>query len=97
MIFKAIFTKGEVALPLDIKYSFPKKGTWAVALQVLCWLFLFAHESKPTNEPAPIEYQDEGNVSPHNSTKAYADQRQKAKRNRRRKPKKAMANLYQLG
>lgn len=28
--------------------------------------------------------------------KAYADQRQKAKRNRRRKPKKSMVNLYHL-
>ncbi len=30
-------------------------------------------------------------------TKAYADQRQKAKRNRRRKPKRHMRNLYCLG
>lgn len=29
-------------------------------------------------------------------TKAYADQRQKMPHNRRRKPKKAMRNLYQL-
>jgi hypothetical protein len=29
-------------------------------------------------------------------TKAYADQRQKSQRNRRRKPSKAMRNLYQL-
>lgn len=29
-------------------------------------------------------------------TKAYADERQKARRNRRRKPKKALANLYRL-
>ena len=28
--------------------------------------------------------------------KAYADQRQKAKRNRRRKPSRAMKNLYRL-
>lgn len=28
--------------------------------------------------------------------KAYADQRQKAKRNRRQKPSKAMKNLYRL-
>jgi hypothetical protein len=29
-------------------------------------------------------------------TKAYADQRQKMPHNRKRKPKKAMRNLYQL-
>lgn len=29
-------------------------------------------------------------------TKAYADQRQKMPHNRRRKPKKALRNLYQL-
>ena len=29
-------------------------------------------------------------------TKAYADQRQKSKRRRHRKPRKAMANLYRL-
>jgi hypothetical protein len=30
-------------------------------------------------------------------TKAYADERQKAPHNRRRKPSKAMRHLYQLG
>lgn len=32
-----------------------------------------------------------------NDYKKFADERQKAKRNRRRKPKKAMKRLYQLG
>jgi hypothetical protein len=96
MIFKAMFTKTEIALPISIKYSFPKKGTWAFAVQLLFWLFLIAHESKPAVEqPAqPIHYEGEGGyVRPG---KAYADQRQKSRRNRRRKPSKAMANLYQL-
>jgi len=87
MIFKAIPTaKTEIALPISIKYSFPKKGTWAVAVQLLCWLFLIGYESKPVEQPSPM----------YRPSKAYADQRQKSKRNRRRKPSKAMANLYQL-
>jgi len=95
MIFKVVFTKTEIALPVSIKYSFPKMGTWAVAVQLLCWLFLIAHEGKPAEQPAaPIHYEGEGGyVRPG---KAYADQRQKSRRSRRRKPKKAMANLYSL-
>lgn len=40
--------------------------------------------------PAPV---DPDRIRP---TKAYADQRQKAPRNRRHKPSKAVRNLYQL-
>lgn len=40
----------------------------------------------PGNEPTPGGHRN----------KAYADQRQKAPHNRRRKPSKAMRNLYKL-
>ena len=43
-------------------------------------------------EPA----QPQGRVKKVRATKAYADQRQKAKRHRRRKPSRAMKNLYRL-
>lgn len=42
------------------------------------------------NKPSP------GRVKKIRACKAYADQRQKAKHNRRRKPSRAMKNLYQL-
>jgi hypothetical protein len=41
----------------------------------------------PGNEPGAVNARN----------KKYADQKQKAKRNRKRKPKKAMKRLYQLG
>jgi len=94
MIFKVISTaKTEVALPISVKYSFPKMGTWAVAVQLLCWLFLIGYESKPVNVEQPTQVTPSPMYRP---SKSYADQRQKTKRNRRRRPKKAMANLYQL-
>lgn len=44
------------------------------------------------------DYHFPGNVSdPDRRNKKYASQKQKAKHNRRRKPKKAMRRLYQLG
>jgi hypothetical protein len=44
------------------------------------------------------DYHFPGNdPNPDKRHKKFADERQKAKRNRRRKPKKAMKRLYQLG
>ena len=49
--------------------------------------------------PAPVVYNvpmgSDGNYQ-YRHTKAYADQRQKAPWNRKKKPSKAMRNLYKL-
>lgn len=45
-----------------------------------------------TLESQPVEFDPDK----MRATKAYADQRQKAPRNRTRKPAKAMRNLYKL-
>jgi hypothetical protein len=57
--------------------------------------------NKPTPKPKPQKFEvhtsapiDEPNKP--RPTKAYADQRQKSPRRRKRKPSKAMRNLYQL-
>lgn len=54
---------------------------------------LFPHRVKVINVPARSVEWDKDRISP---TKAYYDQRQKAPHNRRRKPSKAMKNLYHL-
>jgi hypothetical protein len=44
------------------------------------------------------DYHFPGNAeNPDKRHKKFADERQKAKRNRKRKPRKAMRRLYQLG
>lgn len=50
-------------------------------------------EPETISLPASPIWIDPDRIKP---TKAYADQRQKMPHNRRRKPKKAMRNLYQL-
>ncbi len=89
-------TKKEIALPLQVIYDF-KKSHWVFAIRFLCFLFQMVHISEPKKTlievpTSPVAAEPE----PISPTKAYADQRQKAKRNRRHKPSKAMRNLYQL-
>lgn len=61
-------------------------------------------KKKPKAEPPKSQMQTfevhtptpKGEPDKPRPTKAYADQRQKAPRNRRHKPSKAMRNLYQI-
>jgi len=56
---------------------------------------LFVHESRSFVYNVPYVPVKDVDVQ-FKCTKAYADQRQKMAHNRRRKPSKAMRNLYQL-
>ena len=95
MKFSVSVNKKEVSLPVSIGYDF-RRSHWLVAVRIFVFLFQAVHIYAPKvidvpSVPPPAE---PDRIIP---TKGYADQRQKARRNRRRKPKKAMANLYQLG
>lgn len=92
----AAISKKEIALPLEVMYDF-QKSHWFVAVRLLCFLFQMVHINEPKKQlievpatPVPVEPE---RISP---TKDYADQRQKAKRNRKREPSRAMRNLYKL-
>jgi len=89
-------TKNQIALPVRLGWEF-KKSYWMVAIHILFFGVQAIHVYMPKKEtyeiPATPVAVEPVHISP---TKAYADERQKAPRNRRRKPKKAMANLYQL-
>jgi len=90
-------TKKEIALPVRIGWA-SNKSFWTFGVQILIFLIQVVHVNMPKKETYEIPMQEVGvEPDPIKPTKAYADQRQKAPRNRRRKPKKAMANLYQLG
>jgi hypothetical protein len=93
-------TKNQIALPVRLGWEF-KKSYWMIAIQILFFGLQAIHvnvpkvtEELPELETARTKSIAAGHIGP---TKAYADERQKAPRNRRRKPKKAMANLYNLG
>ncbi len=89
-------TKKEIALPLEVIYDF-KKSHWVIAVRLLCFLFQVVHIREPKKELIEVPPESvPAEPETVKATKAYADQRQKAKRNRRRKPSKAMANLYRL-
>lgn len=97
MKFNFQITKKEIALPLRIGWT-AEKSYWAVGIHILIFALQIVHINIPKKETyeipmTPAEYEPE----PIKPTKAYADERQKAHHNRRRKPKKAMANLYHLG
>lgn len=92
MKYNFVVTKHEIALPLEVIYDF-QKSHWLIAIRLLYFLFQFHHVYAPKVERYKPDEPEPEYVKP---TKAYADQRQKAKRNRRRKPKKAIANMYQL-
>lgn len=72
----------------------------AVAASVLDW-FPWRRKAKPTGRESKKyvvnDFHFPGNA-PHKTqrNKKYADQSQKAKRNRKRKPSKKMVRLYQL-
>jgi hypothetical protein len=86
MKFSFTFTKKDIALPLLISFDF-QKSHWLVVVHVLIFAFQAVHFYAPkVYEPETFK-----------ATKAYADERQKSPRRRRRKPSKAMRNLYQLG
>lgn len=64
--------------------------------KLLRWL-----KSLFTRKPKPVTREwnwtrDDHYAFDFKPTKAYADQRQKARRNRSKKPSKAMKNLYKL-
>lgn len=90
------FTKNDWALPLRVAVA-KTPSYWIIGIHLLCFSWNFLHVNVPKKElieapetAAPYE------PEPIKPTKAYADQRQKSRRNRRRKPSKAMKNLYQL-
>jgi hypothetical protein len=56
----------------------------------------FVRKPKTTRYEIPYIPQVERYPDAMRPTKAYADQRQKAQHNRRRKPSKAMRHLYKL-
>jgi len=68
-----------------------------VAASVMDW-FPWRRRAKPTGRESKKyvvnDFHFPGNAA---HKKKYADQMQKAKRNRKRKPKKSMRRLYQLG
>lgn len=99
MKFHATFTKHQVSLPISFAWQFNKRNDWSVVVHVLMWVLVF-HKA-PAKKPVVQNYQVEEQPIPREPdwikpTKAYADQRQKARRNRRRKPKKAMREVYDL-
>ncbi len=94
MKFSATVTKKDIALPLQVAWDF-RVSRWLVIVHFLMFAFQVVHTYAPKVievPPAPVVAEPEF-IKP---TKAYADQRQKAKRNRRRKPSRKMRNLYQL-
>jgi hypothetical protein len=96
MKFTFSITKKEIALPLRIGWT-REKSYWAIGIHILIFALQIMHVNMPKKSTyeipvAPMATEPDV-IKP---TKAYADERQKAPRNRRRKPKKAMANLYQL-
>ena len=63
----------------------------------IAWLqLLFIPKKEPISQTYNIPYIPVVEPEQFRPTKAYADQRQKSKRKRRRKPSKVMANLYKL-
>jgi len=94
MKFSSTVTKKAIALPVHIAFDF-RKSHWLIIVHILIFAFQVVHVYAPKvieveSAPVPVE---PDRIIP---TKAYADGRQKARRNRRRKPSKAMRNLYQL-
>ena len=93
MKFRFLASLLDWALPLHV-FVDVQKSHWLVIVHFLCFGLQAVHVNMPS--PAEIEAAPETVQQNIKATKAYADQRQKAKRNRRRKPKKAMEHLYQL-
>jgi len=80
------------ALPLSVAWRHDPAVT-TIQINVLCFAWQLIYVNVPKVDETLESIPEAPNVK---ATKAYADDRQKAKRNRRRKPSKAMANLYQL-
>jgi hypothetical protein len=81
---------GYVIQPIKETIMFIKFITWLRSFFPRRQTATLATHYETASTPLPYE------PEPFRATKAYADQRQKAPHNRRRKPGKAMANLYQL-
>lgn len=83
------------ALPLEMDINLKEASYKAVAVRVLCfmWQIVSINIPKVTELMEGLEAKS---PTEYRRTKAYADERQKARRNRRRKPNKKMANLYSL-
>lgn len=88
--FKIAKAIHEIALPCRIVWERKWKGMWAFVFQCLIWGLVVSHTSpkpKPRVERFEnIEMQAMKPLPPDiKPTKAYADDRQKAKKHRRRK------------
>ena len=65
--------------------------------KIIQWIrSLFIRKNEPKTTTYQVPYIPIIEPEQFRPTKAYADQRQKSKRKRRRKPSKVMANLYKL-